>query len=95
MPRDGSSDHPASTDYGSAVARLAAEVEHCLGDAGSDREASLQRDAFAERLDRARALAERMGRATADERRLLDGDAWRVWQALELSRDFFLGRTGR
>jgi hypothetical protein len=88
-------EHTNQADYSQAIARLAAEVEDCLGAAGGDREAQLQRAAFQERLTRARRLAERLGAASHAERQLLDGDAWRAREALELSRDFFRRRASR
>ena len=78
--------------YLAEIGGLIAAIEAQLDAVGDDREARLQREAFRERRDRARAMAERLQRAAAREHALLAGDAQRLREALRLSRAFFSRR---
>ena len=74
------------------IHRLIRDTEACLGEAGNDREARLQREAFRERCEQALALARRLATAGPVEAGQLDGDAWRARESLSLSREFFRSR---
>ena len=80
--------------YQRQVRSLIDSVEACLTHAADeDRESRLQRAAFAERCERARAIAHRLLTAAGSEQALLEGDALRCLDALRLSRAFFQERA--
>lgn len=80
--------------YQHQVRSLIESVENCLQHACvDDRESRLQRDAFAERCERARAIAHRLLHSGDREQALLEGDAMRCLEALRLSRAFFRERV--
>lgn len=80
----------ARSGFAAEIHALIREVENCLGAAGDDREARLQREVFYERRERATGLAHRLG---SREPASLDGDAQRLREALRLSREFFHRRA--
>ena len=80
--------------YQTQLRSLIESVEACLEDSpGEDRESRLQRAAFDERCERARAIARRLLAAGGSEQALLEGDALRCLEALRLSRAFFHQRA--
>ena len=85
---------PLTRRFARELRALIRATERCLSKAGEDREAELQREAFRERCDRARALAKRLSKASPEEAGLLDGDASRALDSLALSLDFFRTRAG-
>ena len=84
---------PLTQHFATEIRSLIRATETCLPGAGEDREARLQREAFAERCERALALARRLADATPEEANLLDGDACRLRDSLALSLDFFRRRS--
>jgi len=83
-----------STRFSDEIRSLIRDTEACLANAGDDREARLQREAFQERCERALALARRLSNASPAEADQLDGDVWRARESLALSREFFRQRQG-
>lgn len=83
---------PLTWPFLEEIRELIRATETRLPGSGEDREARLQREAFAERSDRALTLASRLAEASPAEADLLDGDACRARDALALSLDFFRRR---
>jgi len=81
-----------SNRFSDEIRSLIRDTEACLANAGDDREARLQTEAFHERCERALSLARRLANASPTEASQLDGDAWRARESLAMSREFFRQR---
>ena len=73
------------------ISALIAEIESCLEKTPSvsDRESTLQREAFRERSNQARCLVDRLAARGANEWSLCSGEAHRLQESLQLSLRFF------
>ncbi len=82
--------HPVA-QFSTEIAALIAAVEDAMQPVPShrDREFNFQRDAFRERCQQAKMLADRLGATSHSEWSLRSGDAHRIRKSLQLSLDYF------
>ena len=73
------------------IGRLIAEIEAHMrpGESTADRELFFQREAFQERRTQAERLSERIASYRKNQQSLLEGDAYRIKESLELSLNYF------
>lgn len=79
------------TQFRADIRQLIAEIERCVSvkQRRADREFRLQCEAFAERRDQARQLADQIETDEQTQWGLRDGDAQRVHDSLRMSLDYF------
>jgi hypothetical protein len=75
------------------ISRLIAEIEAYIrpDETAGDREHFFQREAFQERRGQAERLSERIASYRKNQRSLLEGDAYRIKESLQLSLNYFRG----
>ena len=75
------------------ISRLIAEIEAYMrpDESTGDRELFFQREAFRERCSQAERLSERIASYRKNQHSLLEGDAHRIKDSLQVSLDYFRG----